>query len=324
MRACAELRVLFCAPAGPRRGYGHLVRCRSLARALGVRPLVCLRGPASSADVALALGCDVVRGGASRLLRALAPDLLIVDDPIARAAAAWIAAARARGIAVVSVHDLGLGAPGADLRIDGSIVTRRGRGDRRAALGPAFAILDPRLAAARRRRRRAVVISLGGGPRATLACAIASEVARQAPALEVRVIGGFVARPPAVLAGGQAPPNVVWLEASASLAEEIAGAVVAVVGGGVSLYEACALGTPAVGVPVVPSQRPTVAGFVARGAALGQPRPRIVPAQVAGDALRLVTQAPLRQALAREGRRVVDGRGAARAAARIARLVKGR
>ena len=44
MTSCADLRVLFRAPAGPRRGFGHLVRCRSLARALGVRPLIALRG----------------------------------------------------------------------------------------------------------------------------------------------------------------------------------------------------------------------------------------------------------------------------------------
>ena len=44
MTSCGDLRILFRAAAGPRRGFGHLVRCRSLARALGVRPLVALRG----------------------------------------------------------------------------------------------------------------------------------------------------------------------------------------------------------------------------------------------------------------------------------------
>ena len=44
MTSCGDLRILFRAPAGPRRGFGHLVRCRSLARALGVRPLIALRG----------------------------------------------------------------------------------------------------------------------------------------------------------------------------------------------------------------------------------------------------------------------------------------
>jgi len=46
---------------------------------------------------------------------------------------------------------------------------------------------------------------------------------------------------------------------------------VAVVGGGVSLYEAAALGVPAVGVPVVPAQTPTVRAFARRGAAVAVP-----------------------------------------------------
>ena len=66
----APLRVLFRAAAGPRRGFGHLVRCRSLARALGVRPLVCAAWQRHAADDrALALGCDVVLGSAGSASR---------------------------------------------------------------------------------------------------------------------------------------------------------------------------------------------------------------------------------------------------------------
>ena len=50
MTSCADLRILFRAPAGARRGFGHLVRCRSLARALGVRPLISLRGGTAVQD----------------------------------------------------------------------------------------------------------------------------------------------------------------------------------------------------------------------------------------------------------------------------------
>src|SRR5262245_16563847 len=121
MTSCADLRILFRAPAGPRRGFGHLVRCRSLARALGVRPLVALRGGTDVAGAALGLGCDVVQGSAMRLLRSLQPDVLVVDDPIAADARRWIAAGRRAGCLVVSVHDLGLGCLDADLVIDGSV-----------------------------------------------------------------------------------------------------------------------------------------------------------------------------------------------------------
>ncbi len=70
MTASADLRVLFRAAAGPRRGFGHLVRCRSLGRALGVRPLVSVRGGRLAEHTAIALGCDVVRGGAPRAIDA--------------------------------------------------------------------------------------------------------------------------------------------------------------------------------------------------------------------------------------------------------------
>jgi spore coat polysaccharide biosynthesis predicted glycosyltransferase SpsG len=324
MTACADLRVLFRASAGPRRGYGHLVRCRSLARALGVRPLVCLRGSQHSEHVALGLGCDVVHGPAHRVLTRLQPDLVIVDDPVRRAAAEWIAAARQQGAAVVSIHDLGIGCHDADLRIDGSVVDTLPRAGGAAIAGPAFAIVDPGLASSvvSEGRRRGVLVSLGGGPRARLALVIASEIARIAEDMEVRVAGGFVAAPPD--AALPLPPNVVWLSGATSLADELRRAVVAVVGGGVSLYEACAVGTPAVGVPVVAGQRPTVRGFVRRGAALGQHGARVVPRLVAADVLHLLRHARLRRTLVRTARRVVDGRGAERAAHVIARLVRGR
>ena len=47
-----DARVLFVAAAGPRRGYGHLVRCVSFARALGVRPLLAVRGSRRVVDTA--------------------------------------------------------------------------------------------------------------------------------------------------------------------------------------------------------------------------------------------------------------------------------
>ena len=143
MTSCGDLRILFRAPAGPRRGYGHLVRCRSLARALGVRPLIALRGGGRVAETAMALGCDVVRGDALRVLSRLQPDVLIVDDPIAANARRWIHTARRRGCLVVSIHDLGLGCLDADLVIDGSITMNARARHGRTLAGPRYAVLDP-------------------------------------------------------------------------------------------------------------------------------------------------------------------------------------
>lgn len=320
MTSSGSLRVVFRAAAGSRRGFGHLVRCLSLARALGVRPLVALRGSKGAMDVALALGADVIASPSPRRLRALAPDVVVVDDPSAVHARPWIAAARRAGAIVVTIHDLGIGAPDGDIVIDGSATnTARPRKGAVALTGSRFAVLDPRILrsvrtlplaaralAARENSSQRVVIALGGGPHAHTVEAIASAIVASNPRAEVRIVAGFVARPRA----GQG--RVRWTRSTQGLAPELAKADVAIVGGGMSLYEACAMGVPAVAVPVVSAQQPTVEAFARRGAA--------VPAlaeHAAGAAVKLLNSPRLRETLAQRSTELVDGMGAWRAAAAV-------
>jgi UDP-2,4-diacetamido-2,4,6-trideoxy-beta-L-altropyranose hydrolase len=318
MPASADLRVLFRAPAGPRRGFGHLVRCRSLARALGVRPLIAIRGGQRARAAARALGCDVIDGAAAAVIARVAPHVVVVDDPIAADARRWIACARRFGSRVVTVHDLGLGACEGDLVVDGSIV----KAARTSLRGPRFALLDPAFAsplrAIRHPRVPRVLIALGGGPRALLGYAIATAVQREMPWVSIRIAGGF-----AVASSGHRD-RIVWTGPLNGLAGELAACDVAVVGGGVSLYEACASGVAAVGVPVVVPQRPTVRGFVTAGAALGDASGAPDAEYVARDVMRLLRQPALRSGLAGQGRSLVDGRGAARVAEAIRQLAEGR
>jgi spore coat polysaccharide biosynthesis predicted glycosyltransferase SpsG len=326
MTSCGDLRILFRAAAGPRRGYGHLVRCRSLARALGVRPLVALRGGPRVVETAVALGCDVIGGSASCVLRNLEPDVLVVDDPVAADARRWMRAARRVGCLVVSIHDLGLGCRDADLVIDGSI-TRNARARRGLTLaGPRYAVLDPapfdersrvaRPSAQIERDPYAVLVALGGGPRAELANDIAEAIVQANPQARVRIAGGFkgISR--------QEAAQIAWIGPSPSLHTEMARASVAVVGGGVSLYEACAHGVAAVGVPVVAAQRPTVSAFVKRGVARGVTRGPVCPKSVAAECAELLTDEAMRRHIARLGQRLIDGRGAFRAAAAVSRLAR--
>ena len=314
---CSELRVLFYAAAGARRGFGHLVRCRSLARALRVRPLVAMRGGQRTLDVALALGCDVVAAAGPRAVARLRPDVLVVDDPVARTAGAWIAAGRRAGCLVVSVHDLGLGCLEADLVVDGS-VTRTKRALRGASLtGPRYAVLDPAVANKGRRWQTGarVLISLGGGPRAHRAAAIADALARMAPEATIRIAAGFVT-PAADTFDGR----VTWIRSPRWLTDELSRADVAVLGGGVTLYEACALGVPAVAIPVVRSQEPTVAAFASKGAALGLASAGAPAQDIARQAARLLRDTALRRQVSRRARTLVDGRGAKRVAEAIGAL----
>jgi spore coat polysaccharide biosynthesis predicted glycosyltransferase SpsG len=316
-----EARVLFVAAAGPRRGFGHLVRCISFARALGVRPLIAVRGNQRVVETALALGADVIPDATPRTVRALRPDVVIVDDPIENTARAWIAAARRADALVVTVHDLGIGCRESDVVIDGSITrTKGGRRGSASLLGSRFAVLDPSLRTMARERRlavhgRRVLIALGGGPRLRLASAIADAVVAAEPNAEVRIAGGFVVAP------RPAASNVVWIGAARGLAAELRDASVAVVGGGVSLYEACALGVPTVAVPVVNAQVPTVRGFGRHGAAVAA-RFGESAETIANRAVALLHDSARQQSLSRKGPSLVDGRGAMRAAAAVLEFLK--
>jgi spore coat polysaccharide biosynthesis predicted glycosyltransferase SpsG len=337
----SPLRVLFRVAAGPRTGFGHLVRANSLARALGVRPVFSIRGPRSARETARRLGGrTLVAESAADTLERQVPDVLVIDDRVAAATRSWRRAARRRGVPIVSVHDLALGAGDADLVVDGSLGAERcwgklgGRAgfpvvpSRAVLLGPRFAILNPRCVERRQGSGVAhqgahVVIALGGGPRRRAAVRLASMILRRIPAARVSVAGGFVS------GGGRAAAGIRWLSPS-SLGAALASATVAVVGGGVTLYEAAALGVPTVAVAVVASQRPTVEAFAARGAAVdggllapGAGQGRTLEA-LSARAARLLHDDVARRRLGRMAARLVDGNGAARVARGVRGLVSRR
>lgn len=313
--------VLFRVAAGPRTGFGHLVRACSLAEALGVPPVVSVRGGGLARRTARRLGARVVNGAsAAAVLAAERPALLVVDDRVASATAAWRRRARALGIPIVGIHDLGLGVGDADLIVDASIGATTAWAGVPALLGPAFAILNPRVAHTSVPRRNPdwprVAVVLGGGARRVVALRIARSVARLHGQAEVLVAGGFI--PPAA----RREPNRVRVVPASRLGEALAGADVAVVAAGVTLYEACALGVPAIAVAVVPSQRPAVARFAACGAAvdggLVRPGRRDEAAHGVGRrVVRLLEDRVARQRLTRAARAQVDGQGATRVALAI-------
>ena len=162
-----QARIVFVAAAGPRWGYGHLVRCISFAHALGVRPLMIVRGEKCVVETALALGADVVPNATPATLEAFCPDVVIVDDPVEAKSQRWIAAARRSGALVVTVRD-------------------RATESRAASLAAARGVT-------RAPRRRYVRIELDRRLRLKLAAAIADAIAVAEPDAKVRITGGFVA-----------------------------------------------------------------------------------------------------------------------------------
>jgi spore coat polysaccharide biosynthesis predicted glycosyltransferase SpsG len=265
-----------------------------------------------------------VPGGPSEALRTTGAALLVVDDLVEKQAQAWVRAARRAGVPSASVHDLGLGCLQADLRIDGSVVrSRRLRGPR-SLTGVGHAVVDPvyeHMCRRRRGRRLRVLVALGGGSRRALALAIAHAVAAALPAASVRVAGGFTGR-----AAARRVDNVGWTGPRVGLRRELTWCDVAVVAGGVTLYEACASGVPVVAVPVVPAQVPTVRGLARLGACLGivGGTTRLRVGRVARAVGAVGRPGPLADRLAARARTVVDGGGARRVAASLRALMEGR
>jgi spore coat polysaccharide biosynthesis predicted glycosyltransferase SpsG len=311
------VNVLFRVAAGPRLGFGHLVRCGVLADELGVAPLLSLRGSEATARRARSLGWALT-GSTVRTLGVHRLDLIVVDDPSAAHARPWVERARQLGIAVASIHDLGIALVDADLTIDGSLAS--GATDLR---GPRYAVLDPSLLALRdcapRRRRGRVVIALGGGVHVRrMGVAIADRL-RRATGVEVDLAPGFAPPPSRAL-----PEGCRWLASPSGLPAALATATVAIVAGGMTLYESCLLATPAVGVAVVPAQRRTIRAAAAAGAIVDASA--TTPAQTVRKAVESVTallhDAARAYRLGRRASRLVDGDGAERVAAQLIRLAQ--
>ncbi|MCC6163521.1 MAG: hypothetical protein IT182_09250 [Acidobacteria bacterium] len=318
IRISRELRpgpVLFRVAAGPRIGHGHLRRAEALAAALGQPAALSLRG-ACRAPTTL----PVVEGqSAIRTLRRLAPAVVVIDDPRAKASRVWADAALRHAVPVVSVHDLGLARIPSMLAVDGSVSSpARGWPSDAVLRGLPYAVIRQPMLTRHVGAVRRLLVSLGGGPRVALTRAIVREVARRHPEIEIVVTQPGIAGTP----GASRVTSVVLPN---GLAPTLAHADLAILGGGISLYEAIAAGVPTVAVAIVASQRPTIRGFAAAGLARdGAGRARTqkdVAHRVADGVDEAIRDLAWRRHVRRAGPQAIDGYGASRVARAIVRLV---
>jgi hypothetical protein len=249
-----------------------------------------------------------------------APDLVVIDDPSVEPSRRALQWARRLGVAVASVHDLGLAHIASDLRVDASLVPASSAAE---LSGPDFTILDPSLLSLRTalhsRLAGRIVIALGGGAHVRrYGAAIARGIADALPGTRILVAPGFHAgRMPAL------PEGAEWLRDPSELALQLSLAAVAVVGGGVTLAEGCAVGAPMVATAVAPSQRPTIAAFASAGAVFdaGQAGTDAGVHRVVAGVMSLTASPTLARRLSLEANGLVDGRGAFRVAAYLSGIV---
>lgn len=318
----SEPLALFRLAAGARVGHGHLRRAEALAPHLRAKVVVSVRGSGAATVLERVPGAS-----AALTLDTVAPRLLVLDEPHEGHARRWCLAAARRGIPVVSLHDLGLARVPSTLAIDGSITSpARGWTAGQVLRGPAYAIVRraPRRRGPVRVAPRRVLVSLGGGQRAGTAWRIARALGRRHPDIEVLVASPKVAR----AAAGAAPRGGVRaLTLSAGLGAVLPDVDLAIFGGGLSLYEAAAAGVPAVAIAVVSAQRSTIRGLaragVVRDAGDLVTRPDAAWLRHTVDIVSLVLRdVAWRRNAAHAGPRLVDGRGAVRAARAIADLLE--
>jgi spore coat polysaccharide biosynthesis predicted glycosyltransferase SpsG len=329
---------VFRVAGGPRLGFGHIVRALSLSKAMQAAPRTDMRGTAETKKVAHRLGAWVKEQSLAAVLAKGDVGLLVIDDPDARAAAEALTLARRYGAMVASIHDLGLAPIASDLAIDGSLaMLRKVWPATDALLGPRYTVLDPALLTsgpsaavgqsmrAQSEGRLRVLVSLGGGPRVTAALRIAREIADANQDAWVTLAAGFSARPLQTR-----HPRVRLLESPSWLRSELARVDVAVVAGGVTLYEAALLGVPTVSLAVVAAQMPTIRAFERVGASIAAgclaPGDRAAAEKARARAVQaveaLLADEEKRRAMAVQGQQQVDGRGALRVAAALKRLME--
>jgi UDP-2,4-diacetamido-2,4,6-trideoxy-beta-L-altropyranose hydrolase len=311
--------VLFVVAAGPELGFGHLVRAGHLADALGVRRELVVTGSETARQVALRFGWTVHCGRDP--IGALAPDLVVVDDPSRARVGRWVRQVREARIPIAAIEDGRSARSGADLVIDGSVASAAIETPSRIA-GPAFAILAKRIAERTverpRRDPNRVLVALGGGAHVgRIGAELARAIVERVPGVRVDLASGFVTdRHPDL------PARCRWIHAPDGLITPLSRAAVAVVAGGVTLHEACALECPSVALAVVPAQRRAIRAAAARETVIdaGAMTARDAVSRSAEAVAILLADRTAAYAMGRRAARLVDGRGVLRVSARLQAL----
>jgi len=292
------MKIAIVADGGKGVGLGHLSRCLAIAQALrkrGQRAVFLTSDPGCRAWVRR-------QGFASAPWRDGKWDVMISDSY--RLRASDLARLRAQAGLWLALDDLGRPPKGADLVLNASAgaAAMGYPRSKRFLLGPRWSLLRREYWTRRTKRLKArvenLLITVGGSGAPSARLLARARAALPGAILHV-VVGPFAK---ANLRGAtvhHAPPS---LEPLMRLCDA------AISGGGQTLYELAARGVPAVGVILARNQKPNVSALAAKGCLLsGEP----------GAALMRLASPAARRKMSSAQRRLVDGQGARRIAARL-------
>ena len=311
--------IVFRTEAGAGIGGGHAMRCLAVAEALRARGV---EAAVAASDETFATAPALARAGLERR----PPQVGVADVAVldgygigAEEEAAW-----RRAGARLAVIDDGLRPHDADLWIDPT--PGRAEDDHRRFAPRARVLSGPRhspmsLAFAREREAALARRAAGGPPRRVLVGFGLTDPG-SANLKAIRALSRFSELEIDVIVGGVAPSlsalrrTGVRLHVDASnVAELTAAADLAVGAAGVSSWERCTLGLPAVTLIVADNQRPNAVALAQAGAArvLGAAE-AVDEAEIAAAVAELIADASARSAMSRAAAGLCDGRGAERVA----------
>ena len=186
-------------------------------------------------------------------------------------------------------------------------------------IGPAYALLRDEFASARRTAAprtgpaRRVLVSFGGVDSSNwtgVAIEALSSLRARFEAIDV-VIGGSHPHRMSIASACETFGFTCHVQSS-GVAALMAHADLGVGAGGVSTWERCCVGLPALAIAVAPNQEPVVAESARRGLVYAAREGARTPAMLARHIETLADDQALRETLSRAGMDTVDGRGTAR------------
>jgi len=336
------LRVLFHTKGGRTIGFGHLRRCLSLAqmlRHLGVTSLFMVGEERAALDAVAFAGFEAIpvpveSGGAgvAAVSRIRQSQAIVVDSySVGRDD---LLALRADEGVIVVIDDLADRDLPVDLVVNGAVNAERfpyrRLGSTTYLLGAAYALLRPEFAEEPRRnivdRPRRVLITVGGSDARNLTLQLMRWTEAALPAVElIVIIGPFFDNVEPLKTYAKDRPSRVRLHVEPSdIRSLMIEADLAICGGGQTLYELAATGTPAIAMQTAANQMRNIEGLASAGTmwfagTAGEPDIGSRITRMLGE---LASSPKVRAAMCCRGRTVVDGRGAYRVAEAIARRVR--
>ena len=337
-------RVAFRADAGTDIGLGHVRRCLTLAGALrefGIESLFAFAGDPRAREWLEASDFEVLPvepthdlAGTLEHCRVHQARVIVVDSP--SLGTAYLTALSAAGLRVVVIDDLADHELAVDLVVNTSAgaeqLQYRGAPHTRFLLGPRYVLLRPQFAQAGVRsipdRARRILVTVGGGDPGDLTSRLVGWATRALGAVEQDVVvGPFSVRSEALrVAVEAAGGRVVVHEDPKDIAALMLAADVALCGGGQTTYELAATGTPALAIRLAENQTLNLTALSEAGtlAWVGAAGDADLEAKIVTGLAGLVADRACRERMNRQGRGLVDGRGAARVARAIVEFWRAR